>query len=274
MRKILVLGGTGFVGKAIVDNLKDQNEIVVTSGHHEVEHGYICPVENPEKLLNILNTEKPDIVISSLDGNFDAQIIFHEELGKWVKIHDKKLVYVSTLNVFDNDLSKPVDENTEAVPGSAYGIFKLKCEKMLTNILGDSLVILRLAAVWAPDCPRIDQLREYSANGKELKTYFRLHYSVALANQIGEYVKYILDNNLSGIFHIGSEDMVNSHEFDLMVCDRLGIPYPKFKALDSDQPTYMGFLPSIREIPSRLRKTVADVLNAVCTPIKNYESHH
>lgn len=263
MSKILILGGTGFVGKALADSLKDKNDVIVTSGHHEVEQGYKCPVEEPDKLLNILDKEKPEIVISSLDGNFNAQLKFHEVLGNWIKEHSKKLIYISTLNVYDKYFLKAVDENTEAEAGSDYGRFKLDCEKMLKNIIGDSLVILRLSAVWAYDCPRIMQLKEYSTNGNEMNTYVGHHYTVTTTNQICEYVKYILENNLKGIFHVGSEDMVDSHEFELKVCDKLGITRPKFKTTAFEPPAYQGFLPTLREIPMKMRRTAADVLDEI-----------
>ena len=228
MRKVMILGGTGLIGKAIAERLKDNYEIIIVSGHHEISQGYTCPVEDTERLLDILDRENPDVVISTLRGEFDAQLKYHDILGTWLKNHGKKMIYMSTLNVFDKNTTKPVDEKSEAEPESEYGIFKLQCEKMLMKYLGDDLAIIRPAAVWSRDCKRMNQLKDCSASGKELKSYPGLMFTITLADQVGEYVDYILENNLSGVFHVGSEDMVDYNKFELMVCDRLSIPYPKF----------------------------------------------
>lgn len=262
MRKVMILGGTGLIGKAIAEHLKDNYEIIIVSGHHEINQGYTCLVEDTERLLKILNRENPDVVISTLRGAFDAQLKYHDILGTWIKNHEKKMIYISTINVFDKDTTKPVNEKSEAKPESEYGIFKLQCEKMLLSYLEDNLAIIRPAFVWARDCRRMEQLKDCSANGNELKSYTGLMLTITLADQVGEYVDYILENNLSGVFHVGSEDMVDYNQFELMVCDRLNIPYPKFEVIE--QPTYQAFLPTVRDIPSGMRRTVADILDSIC----------
>jgi dTDP-4-dehydrorhamnose reductase len=90
MRKVMILGGTGLIGKAIAERLKDKYEIIIVSGHHEISQGYTCRVEDTERLLDILNREIPDIVISTLVGAFDAQLKYHDILGAWLKNHGKR----------------------------------------------------------------------------------------------------------------------------------------------------------------------------------------
>lgn len=265
MKKAIIFGGTGLVGSAIVNSLVGNYEVIVVSGHHEIENGYMCSTENLAKLQDILKKEQPDVVVSSILGDFSSQMRFHEELSDWIKDNDKVMVYISTTNVFDGDLSHPVDEASEPNPESDYGIFKLNCEKMLQRKLDEKLIILRLNSVWASRCKRIERLRRCSDEGIEIETFPGDMISITLADQVGEYVKYILDNELRGIFHVGTEDRVDYHEFELMVCDRLKIPYPRFKLINVEKPAYQAFLPTIREIPEDLRKRVKDVLEAIAS---------
>ena len=72
-RKILLLGGSGLVGRAIAAALQDEYQIIPTAGHHEPEGGYCLPIDDTAKLRNILERENPDTVISSLRGDFPAQ---------------------------------------------------------------------------------------------------------------------------------------------------------------------------------------------------------
>ena len=271
MQKVMIFGGTGLIGKAITKCLKDEYEILIVSGHNKVNHGYTCLVEEPENLLDILNIEAPDIVISTLRGNFNAQLKFHEVLAKWLADNNKKMIYISTLNVFDKDITKPVDENSLAEAESEYGVFKLKCERMLENYLGSKLAIVRPAAVWSRECRRMKLLKDCSSEGKKMKSYQGLMFTITLAEQIGEYVKYILDNKMTGVFHVGSEDMVDYNKFELMVCDRLKIPYPKFDMEEVTQPAYQAFLPTIRSIPADMKMTIADILDRICPETQECE---
>ena len=64
---------------------------------------------------------------------------------------------------------------------------------MLRGKLGDRLVIFRLAAVWSPDCPRIQALRARSRNGEPHHIHRGNTVNITLARQIGDYAKYVLD---------------------------------------------------------------------------------
>ena len=200
MKKVLVLGGTGLVGKRIVDSIKDTYEVIITSGHHKVDNGYMCLVDDITGLSKILVVEQPDIVVSSLRGDFNEQMQFHEALAEWISVRKKKLIYISTLNVFDGNLSAPVDEKTMPYSESEYGKFKIECEKMLQQKVKDNLAILRLGAVWDKECKRIELLRKSAEEGSVIETYTGLLFTQTLATQVGEYTKYILDNSLMVFF--------------------------------------------------------------------------
>ena len=134
---------------------------------------------------------------------------------------------------------------------------------MLQQEVKSNLAILRLGAVWDNDCKRIEQLKKSDEEGSAIETYTGLMITQTLACQVGEYTKYILDNSLHGIFHVGAEDIVDYHQFELMVCNRLHITCPKFQIKEMTKPAYQAFLPSIRDIPLELRLTVNDVLDAI-----------
>jgi len=263
MKKVLILGGNGLVGSEIVKGLNGEYEVVSTAGHHEIEGGYTLLAGEDDKLMRILVKEKPDVIVSSIVGAFDTLLSFHRVLGNWCSQYGKRLIYISTTNVFDGDLSAPVDENTTPVPESDYGKHKLECENMLVDVLGNNLAIMRLNSVWTPGCKRVVRLMQSSENGIEIETFPGDMITVTLGTQIGEYAKYIIDGNLSGVFHVGSEDMVDYHQFELMVCDRLHIRTPLFKVIEVERPAYQAFLPTIRDIPQSMRRTVDDVLDAL-----------
>ena len=163
-KKVLLIGGSGLVGQAVAEALEDEYQIILTAGHHEPENGYRLAAEEADKLAEILIREEPDIVVSSIRGNYRAQMSFHKTLADWLVEKKKKLLYISTANVFDGNLSQPWKEDDPPLPESDYGSFKRDCEIMLGQRLGSRLIIFRLAAVWSFDCPRVQQLKLHSQN--------------------------------------------------------------------------------------------------------------
>lgn len=262
-QKALLIGGTGLVGRSIKDNLSQDYHVIITAGHHEVKNGYQLQAENTDFLLQILAKEEPEIVISSIRGDFQAQFRFHEVLSDWMKGKNKRLLFISTANVFDGDLSQPWTEEAQSNPESDYGKYKSDCEAMLTEKLPGQLIIFRIPSVWAPDCPRIQMLREYSASGKPMVTYPNDHVNVTLADQVGAYAKYVLKNDLNGIFHVGSMDTVDYYEFQKMVCSLLEIKLPNFVLQDIPEKVFQAVIPTRAEIPAALQLTVSQVLQAL-----------
>ena len=174
-----------------------------------MEGGYQLPAEDLDALISILEKENPDVVISSMRGDFQAQYRFHETLADWLGGKAKRLLFISTANVFDGDMSQPWTEEAQPNPGSDYGKYKRDCEAMLEHKLSGQLIIFRIPSVWAPDCPRMQLLREHSASREPLAAYPNDHVNVTLTDQVGACAKYVLDHDLKGIFHIGSRDTVD-----------------------------------------------------------------
>ena len=121
-KKVFIIGGTGLVGRAIKESLAQTYEVVVTAGHHEVAGGYQLQAEDTDRLLEILEKENPQIVISTINGAFVPQYTFHTILADWMsKEPSKKLLFISTANVFDGDLSQPCTEQTPPIPNQIMG---------------------------------------------------------------------------------------------------------------------------------------------------------
>ena len=141
---VLLLGANGLVGRAVAAALREDYQIIPAAGHGTPEGGYCLPVEEPGRLAEVLEREAPEIVISSVRGDFGQQMAFHEALAERLAGSGARLLYVSTANVFDGDLSRPRREVDEPTPESEYGVFKRDCEAMLAERLGERLIVFRL----------------------------------------------------------------------------------------------------------------------------------
>lgn len=261
--KVLLIGGNSLVGRLMATSLEDDYQIVLTAGHHNPEGGYCLTVEDPDKLMEILIREDPHIIISSVRGNFTAQMNFHKVLAEWIAGKPKRLLYISTANVFDGNFSRPWTEEDIPTPKSEYGIFKRDCELMLSRILGRQLIVFRLSFVWSSKCPRVQKLNLDSHNGEQHCTYANYMINVTFGNQIGSYAKYVLSHNLSGVFHVGTTDLVNYFSFEKMICKVLNMQQPDFVTEIAARKKVAAVLPSRKEIPDVLQMTVLDGLETL-----------
>ena len=262
-RKIILLGSSGLVGQAMEQALREEYQVIPAAGHHKPENGYCLPVEDPTGLLEVLRQETPDIVISTIRGDYQVQMTFHEMLADWLTEKGTRLLYVSTANVFDGNLSRPWTEADPPAAESEYGIFKQNCEAMLRKKLGEQLIIFRLPSVWAADCPRVRALRAHSQNGEPHHTICGDSVNVTLTKQITDYAKYVLKHDLRGIFHVGTTDTVDYFAFEKLVCEALGIAPPEFEIEEAGMQAYQAVLPTRKEIPKEIQMTVAQVLEAL-----------
>ena len=262
-RKVLLLGSSGLVGQAMEQALRGEYHVIPAAGHHKPDGGYCLPVEDRSSLLEVLRREEPDIVISTIRGDYQAQMAFHEELVDWLAGKEKRLLYVSTANVFDGNLSRPWTEADPPAAESEYSVFKQNCEAMLHKRLGEQLIIFRLPSVWAADCPRVRALKAHSRNGEPHHTICGDSVNVTLTKQIVDYAKYVLEHDLRGIFHVGTTDMVDYFAFEKLVCETLGIVPPEFEVEEAGMRAYQAVLPTRKDIPDEIQMTVAQVLEAL-----------
>ncbi|MEG2655907.1 MAG: sugar nucleotide-binding protein [Clostridium sp.] len=219
MNKVLVLGGSGLVGKAIINELNGCNEFQVYGTYYkhpkliEGNMSFKLDLEDLDNAYDMISTLKPEIIISCLRGDFDKQLVFHEKIAEYLKAIDGRLYFFSTTNVFDNNLIKPHYEDEFTNSCTDYGKYKIKCEKIILKILQNNACILRLPQVWGKDCVRMKQLRESLINNEKIVVYPKLFLNVVTDVIIAKKISYIMENKMNGIFHIATEDILNHKDF-------------------------------------------------------------
>lgn len=229
--RILVLGASGLVGSEVKKQLEEAGHEVLgtyctNDGRFADDLSFMqYEAGDQQGMDTVLNEFAPNIIISALRGDFDLQLRTHERVMEYCKgDSNRKIVFVSTLNVFDNDLSKIHFESEETNPESEYGIYKAKCEKLfLEHLENHQVIILRIPSVWSWDCRRVCELEEALENQKKVKVWTPLIHNYTTPEKIADAIRYIIDKNLNGIFHVGSEAAMDYADFYRHVVQRLGI---------------------------------------------------
>ena len=266
MRKLLIIGASGLVGKALGEECKDQFDIYGTYSTRPTDlpedKQYQLEMSEIEKVTDILQSIGPDAIVSCVRGDFDQQLEFHRKLALEVANTNCIVYYVSTANVFDADFTKHHTEIDTPKASSPYGQFKIACETLLQQALKDHAVIIRIPQVWGRQSPRLDSIK-LGIEKNEIEVYSNLecnHLSdVLLARQL----KYILHHKHTGIFHLGAVDMLPHDRFIQQLVMNLTdkeIPFT-YQLLQQPPATYYFGLKSVRnDMPKSLLKMNTDVI--------------
>lgn len=267
MNKVLVMGGSGLVGKAIVNEIDKCKGFKIYATYFEgamplnQNRSFKLNIEDLDNINNILNILKPQSIVSCLRGNYDKQLILHTEIAEYLKKNDGRLYFCSTANVFDNDLSKPHYEDELPNSCTDYGQYKIECEKRIIEILHDNACILRLPQIWGKDSPRMRHLLNSLTNNEKIVVYPKLLINTNTDVMIAKKMFYIIEHKFKGIFHLSAEDVINYKDF----CDELivGLGFNNSRMEESFEEEGNFALLSKRnnEFPERLKLTNKSVIN-------------
>ncbi len=265
--RILILGASGFIGRAVFMELQSYFEVHGTYCSNDAEFGenqvYYKYCVNNSTLSSILTEVQPTVVISSLRGDFKQQYQAHKILCEYIKAnHFCKLIFLSSVNVFDGKFDLPSYEFDRPMAESEYGKFKVSVEKLLLEEIPAQTTILRLPMVLGINSPRIIQLRQSIKNHAEFEVYPNLIISLTTASKIAQQIHYIINQQLDGIYHLASYDMVHHEDLFKEITSKLGDKTPIFKSVfSSNEDSYQAILPKKNILPDVYKISIAEVID-------------
>jgi nucleoside-diphosphate-sugar epimerase len=151
VKKILVIGGGGYVGTHLTDQLIQKNYIVTVFdlfiyGDFLVKHSNLTVIKGDVRDINLLKkiVKNFDCIIHLACISNDPSFDLNPELGKsinydsfedLVKISKdnavKRFIYASSSSVYGVKLEKDVDEQFSLEPLTDYSKYKALCEDIL-----------------------------------------------------------------------------------------------------------------------------------------------
>ncbi len=227
MKRILVLGGTRYLGKAIVNQItKGKFEIATLSRSEEKTERkhFVCDRKNSRELKKVFVDFSPNIILDMVNfDREDSQSIsdlyeqgFISELNHYIMI-SSFFVY----NHFDYHLfsEKRLTENFNLTNIEGYTKRKIQSEvRLYTSNLIDITTILRLPFVFSADdySNRFQHLCELSLIGSESIDEPSFKYSLVRKDDAAEAIIKVLKSSsmgimdLSNVGHITSKKLVDT----------------------------------------------------------------
>ena len=264
--RILILGASGFIGNAIY---KELCSYFKTFGTYRIPHKTFTSNNHflhynveQDDVYEVLEATKPSIIISALRGDFHAQTIAHQHISQYILDHDCKIIFLSSANVFDAYSKYPSYELDKTFSGSVYGHFKIKIENMLLRLPKKKVAIVRLPMVLGVQSPRIKELKQHLSDKTAIEIFPNIIMNVTTDSKVTQQIHYIINRNKSGVFHLGSTDLVHHDEYIKDIVNQIttknGVLYKHVYTTNEDR--YLAVLPKFNKLPKHLQVTSLEVL--------------
>jgi len=155
VKKILITGANGYIGKCLYHSLKGKFKVIgIDKESTSMANVYRCNILNSKKLEQILHKTKPEIVVHlaaqslvdetiNKDKYYNNNVVATNALLKSMKKNNiKNIIFSSTAAVYQQS-SKPLKESAKLKPLSTYAKTKLICEKNINKQKNINSIILR-----------------------------------------------------------------------------------------------------------------------------------
>jgi len=264
--RILILGVSGFLGHAIYKELcpyfKTYGTYSTPRPVLEKNHQFFHFNFEEDDIYEILDIVKPTIIISALRGDFSKQVMLHQHIAEYLLAVNAKLIFLSSANVFDAYSKYPSYEEDKTLSHSIYGHFKIKIENMLMRLPKKQVAIIRLPMVFGPQSPRINEILQLITLNEAIEVFPNLIMNVTSNDKLTQQIHYIINRKKTGVFHLGSNDLVHHDDFIKEIIERLQPKHQvKYKQVfTTNNERYLAVLPKYNTLPKHLQLVSDDIL--------------
>ncbi|MGP3667997.1 MAG: NAD-dependent epimerase/dehydratase family protein [Candidatus Bathyarchaeota archaeon] len=221
---VLVTGSAGFIGKKIVERLREKPEINVVLGIDVVkdEDTLVCDIRDYDSLKKTVENLKPSIIIHTaaqayIPKSFDdpvedatKNIIGTLNVLRLALSYGSDLIFSSSAAVYGKPSTVPIPENHPTNPISPYGLSKLTCEKYIQMLYPQKSTIIRLSSVYGPQPGKrhgpvnriiYDVLRNgvchITGDGNQTRDFTHV-------SDVVSAIELIIDKGLTGTYNVGT----------------------------------------------------------------------
>lgn len=231
--RILVTGGTGFLGKRLVKKLSNKNKVVVFAKNedNELKCNFILgDMRNKEELRRAFPADIVYHLAANLNESdprmYDDNVIGTKNVVELCKEYGtKKIIFMGSCGALGD--VKIAKEDLPYNPKTRYEKSKAESEKMIIGS-GIPYTIIRAPIALGPNEIWL-KIIEAAKKGYPIIGSGKNHFHLAYVGDVVDLLYLVKDNNKAEnqIFHIATKDVPRYEEVYRIICEELGIEMTK-----------------------------------------------
>lgn len=163
MDKLLLLGGTGFLGRSLLNNLEKKQSVKIMihnlnfntsakkfKGDILKKNSFYKEITNNDTIINLIGQISPDVsnyINLNIVGGLNL-------LNSCINKKINRIILISSIHVYGENLQQASKETDPLKPKTQYGLIKMITEKIyqyFSDSHGVNVTILRLAGLYGPE---------------------------------------------------------------------------------------------------------------------------
>ena len=227
--KVLVLGGSGLIGKSLLKLNNNKLDIVATYNTNQINMEEVLSVKcslptDFNKLENTIISEKPNVIVNTMGySNIDfceinkeethqLHVKITEKIAKLATTYNIKTIFLSSDYVFNGKKGNYVESDLPN-PINYYGKTKLEAEKIILK--QPQNVVFRTSVIydWDFRVRFFNYVVDNLKNQREIEATYDVFNSVTLVDSLIQSIFLAIKKDVSGLFHVVDSTCVNRFEF-------------------------------------------------------------
>lgn len=231
-KKVLITGGTGLLGKALIEASRGHDIVSIHSSSYKMANNAVIRYENMDVrdntgLDNLFASFKPDVVIHTAGVGSPDYAEKHKEETWQINVQGtknmlrncecigSKFIYISSNGIYDGKKARYAEED-EATPINFYGQVKLEGENIARSARVPWAIVRPILMYgWNHHFERnnvvtfaISRFRE----GKKVFAYDDVFVNPLFAGNCAKAIWKIVEDGKYDIFNIAGSDRINIYE--------------------------------------------------------------
>lgn len=223
--KLLVFGGTGMAGHMIIRYFKQrpEYEVYYTTRDQSDSEGIYVDVTDSTSVEKVIETVKPDISINCIGIlnthaeretklAFQVNSLLPHQLAKLMERSGGKLIHISTDCVFSGNKGDYTE--TDLTDGTSI----YAQSKQLGEVISNTHLTIRTSII-GPELKEngIGLFLWFMKQQGTIKGFEKVMWNGVTTLELAKAIHYMIENNVSGLYHLGSPDKISKHDLLTMI---------------------------------------------------------